>query len=343
LSVPDELAQAQCQRCGQALTRETGIKAATLLDNLDEYRERKHICDEATETYEDWDDFRAMSPAIQRELMKMASRALPDLRGVKPLPIPEEAPDETTQWGRPLATLQLSRNDAQFWNILGLVALFVGLMLTIASIAAIWSATKGFAEVKELSALVIGLPLLAVAHLAVGIYAVVRGARLPTNLWLFESGLLMMSHRDARLIHWEDVLQFEVVGPDRRPIYVMRLADDIRVRIAADVAVMPILEYMEIRLCSSQFLYRLKEIWRHRPQRFGIIVLDHRGVGAPRFAAAWSAVRRVLVDSNRLFVDWSKRPDWVPFPLSRVSFPHLILAIASVMIEEHGRFPANAT
>src|SRR5437879_5039845 len=102
--VPDDLAQAHCVRCGQALALETNITAQAPLGSSaiqpEPYEERspgdaQPI--ELPERYASWEEFRSMSPAVQREMMRLAARALPDLRGIKPLPIPDDLRDAVAQ------------------------------------------------------------------------------------------------------------------------------------------------------------------------------------------------------------------------------------------------------
>jgi hypothetical protein len=126
-------------------------------------------------------------------------------------------------------------------------------------------------------------------------------------------------------------------------VYWLRFTETISVRIpvGSNFETLPLMEYLEIRLCSSQFLDRLKDIFGGRREPFGILMLDRQGIEAARFYAPWSEIRRVITDANKLYVDWSKRPDWVPFPYQAVSFPYLVVALASVLIEEHKRLPVS--
>ena len=93
------------------------------------------------------------------------------------------------------------------------------------------------------------------------------------------------------------------------------------------------------RKLPKAFLQRLKAIWLGQSERFGIVTLDRFGLRAGNFFAPWPEVRRVVSDAQHIFVDWSGRADWVPIRYRDVSFPYLVMAIAHVLIEDHGRFP----
>ena len=279
----------------------------------------------------------------------MASRALPDLRAQTPLPLPEDAPDEVTQWGMPLGTLDVARHRGQHWVILGWMLIGIGLLVASGSALVMREAldpqpgraARRLDPARMPSYIV--LLVLGVGGIAGGVFCLLGPARrLPIMIWIFEDGLLLSHPSGLETYRWDEILDFEIVKRRGNPVYWLRFSEAISVRIpvSGDYELMPLLEYLEIRLSSSQFLGRLKDIFSGRRGRFGILTLDRNGIEGPRFFAPWSEIRRVITDANKLYVDWSKRPDWVPFPYQAVSFPYLVVALAAVLIDEHQRVPA---
>jgi hypothetical protein len=346
--VPDDLAQAHCVRCGNALVLETGFTAHAPTMAAEPYLEREpsNAPIELPEHYADFDEFRSLSPAIHRELLHMASRALPDLRGVTPLPVPEEAPDDVTRWGRPLGTLDVAPSSSQHWVILGWMLVCIGLLVASGSALVIRSALnpppgKAARRLdKDGGPSYIVLLVLSVAAVGGGTFCLMGPAkRLPTMLWLFEEGVLLQHHSGLNVFRWDEILDFEIVSRRGGPVYWLRFTEAITVRVpvGCQLEMMPLMEYLEIRLSSSQFLSRLRKIFHGDRELFGILRLDRHGIDAARFSAPWSEIRRVITDAHKLYVDWSQRRDWVPFPYDGVSFPYLVVALASVLIDEHKR------
>jgi len=353
VDVPDSLTQAHCVRCGQALVLETNIMVQaptpTLPDEPFFKLDLKNLPLELPEKYADWDEFRSTSPAVQRELLHMASRALPDLRSIMPQPVPVDAPEEVERWGRPLGTIDVSRQTGQHWLILGWLMVGLGLLIGAGSAIAIGSTLNpppGQAG-RRLNSnatsyyVLLGLSVVSVA--GGGYLAFVQSRRLPTILWLFEEGIYAQHHTESSAFRWEEILDFEVLTRRGSPVYWLRFTRTFTVRISVGsyFETMPLMEYLEIRLCSSQFLHRLKDIWECKRERFGALLLDRAGIEGPRFSAPWSEVRRVITDSKKVFVDWSQRTDWVPVPYQDVSFPYLVIALSSVLIDEYKRIPAR--
>jgi hypothetical protein len=333
------------------LALETNItaKAPTALPEAYVEREPSNAAVELPERYADWDEFRSLSPAIHREMMHLASRPLPDLRSITPLPVPEQAPDEVTRWGMPLGTLDITRDSGQHWIILGWLLVGMGLLIGSGAALAIKYAIDPppgrVARGPNRGSMPTYIALLAFGGASVigGAYLlIIRGRRLPTMLWIFEDGLLVQHHTGFKALRWEEILDFEIVSKQGSPVYWLRLTPDItvRVNVGNDFEMMPLMEYIEIRLSSSQFLDRLKQIFNGQREPFGILRLGPQGIEAPRFFAPWSEIRRVMTDKAKLYVDWSKRPEWVPFPYQAVSFPYLVVALASVLIDEQKRIPA---
>lgn len=350
--VPDDLAQAHCVRCGEKLTLETNITAQAPAAQPEPYLEREssRAPFELPEHYADWDEFRSLSPAIHRELMHMASRPLPDLRAILPAPLPDDAPDEVREWGRPLGTLDLSHGSFQQWLVIGVLLMGLGFLMTMGAAIVLveaHNAPPGKAARrfdKDTAGGYVVIFGFGIGSLVGGAYCLaVRTRRRPTTIWLFEKGIFLQHHTGFKLFQWDEILNFEVVKRRGNPIYWLRFTEQISVRIVVgtNFETLPLMEYAEIRLCSSQFLQRLRAIFGGEREEFGILKLDRNGIEAPRFFAPWSEVRRVITDAKCLYVDWILRPNWVPVPYQDVSFPYLVVALASVLIDEQKRLPAS--
>jgi hypothetical protein len=349
--VPEDLAQAHCVRCGGVLSVETNITAHApgLLPDAYVEREPANLQIELPERYTDWEEFRSLSPAIQRELMHMAARPLPDLRAIMPAPVPDDAPDLVTQWGRPLGTLDLSHGIFQHWIILGIMLLGIGMFMHVGAAMVLVQAHNdpagkiGRRSDKNTAPGYLFLFGFGFFSVVGGLYCLaVRGRQKPTAIWLFEDGLLLQQRNGFQTFHWDEILDFEVVKRRGQPIYWLRFTEQfsVKITIGTDFEIMPLMEYMEIRLSSSQFLHRLRQIFNGQREPFGVLTFDKDGIGGPRFFAPWSEVRRVITDANRVFIDWTRRTDWVPIPYEEVSFPCLVVALAAVLVDEHKRLTA---
>lgn len=348
--VPEDLTQAHCVRCGEKLSLETNITAQAPAGMPEPYLEREpaNVPIELPEHYTDWEEFRSLSPAIQRELMHMAARPLPDLRAITPEPVPDDAPDLVTQWGRPLGTLDLSQGSFQHWLILGILLAGLGLFMHVGATMVLvqaHNAPQGKAARRFDNDTAPGyIVLFSVGFFSFlgGLYClVVRARQKPAALWLFENGVLLQHHTGLQMFHWDEILDFEVVKRRGQPIYRLRFTEsiDARITVGSNFEIMPLMEYVEIRLSSSQFLQRLRRIFKGERETFGVLTFDKSGIEGPHFAAPWPEVRRVITDAKRVFIDWSRRPDWVPIPYEAVSFPYLVVALAAVLVDEHNRLP----
>ncbi len=352
--VPDGLAQAHCVRCGQTLTPETNITAAPPASaraiQAEAYVERpaNDAAPELPERYANWEEFRSLSPAVQRELMRMATRALPDLRGIEAPRLPVDAPDEVRTWGRPLGGFDVS-GGVNLWQLFGYVALAVGALMLFGG--ALLILRKMIAAPRELglrhdAGEMLVIVFFGVFAIVMGVYcAFFRGARGAAILWIFEDGAFLLRAGQKTTTRWENFLDFEFVTDARRPAYWLTLDRGVSVKVDLNGSpeCMPLMEYIEIRLSAAQFLDRLKSIVKGNREPFGIVALDPKGFEGPRFFAPWPEVRRVIADSQQLFVDWSREREWVGIPYEYVSFPHLVLAIAAVMIDEHQRLASIDT
>jgi hypothetical protein len=104
---------------------------------------------------------------------------------------------------------------------------------------------------------------------------------------------------------------------------------------------MPLVEYISIKSASAQLLPKLRRILDDDRVKFGAVTLERAGLSSPGFSSRWCDIQRVVIDQDSVFIDCSNRPEWHAIPYRDVSFPPLLLAIAHVMIAEHGRLPVE--
>lgn len=343
--VPDDLTQAHCVRCGQALISDPLAHAIQPAPQA-EYQPAEATKPEQPLGYSTWDDFRANSPAVQRELLALMSRPMPDLRSLEPLPIPEDAPKDADAWGRPIGTFTLAADHRILWRSIGGLLIAVGVLLHIGAgmtIVAQRQPPRQNLVREDFDTKVAIILLFGFVCVAVGAYsAFFRAARSPTFLWIFEEGVFLQHEGRSRLVRWEDIYDFETNADARRPVYRLTVEDGVSVDIGImhSPEVIPLVEYVEIRLCAAQFLHRLRAIWEGGREAFGVVTIDRQGLTTPRFFAAWPEVRRVVLDATHVFVDWSKRPEWVPLRRAQVSLPELLIAVSAVLVDEHARLAA---
>src|SRR5207248_2470864 len=60
---------------------------------------------EPPERYANWDEFRMLSPAVQKVWLDLATKPLPDLREARLLSLPTDFPAEANEFSEPIASL----------------------------------------------------------------------------------------------------------------------------------------------------------------------------------------------------------------------------------------------
>ena len=350
VEVPDDLAHPHCVRCGHALAvQDTHLSASapvaysSLAIQADAVVERPPSDAQAPfalpAQYASWEEFRSISPAIERELARLVGRALPDLCELSAVPAPVSASREMDEWRNPLATLSLP-GDSSGNHVLTAIIVFLGLSLGYFGAGTLIQNNNradiplGATLILAGAAFVFGGVWHGMAH---------RATQIPT-LWVFEAGVLVRHHGTLLMCRWDEIEDFEVSNETGRPIYWLTLAPGAAVIFSAGQSpcILPIMEYVEIRVSSVQLLRRLQAIWNGERERFGVVTLDRNGFQGPKFFAPWSEIRKVITDSRHLFVDWSEHRDWVPIRYRDVSFPYLVMAISHIMIDDHSRLPPVA-
>jgi hypothetical protein len=162
---------------------------------------------------------------------------------------------------------------------------------------------------------------------------------------LFEDGILWQQGTEYARCRWEDIEEFEANRDGTQPRYriVPRREIAMEVSLASTPAIVPLAEYMEIKIASAQLLPKLRRIVAGERVRFGVVVLDGKGFASPGFTAPWSELIRVMADRSSVFVDRRGFPAWHPIPYHDVSCPLLVCGISHILIEEAQRLPPAAT
>jgi len=284
----------------------------------------------------DWDEYRSQSSAIQREMMQMATSVLPDLSGIALLPLPPNPPPRSDAFGVPLATLQVPGESHGFNRTVGSFVIIVGCLLLI--VAGIQLGTPNPAGAGVPIATLIGI-----VGIGAGLwFAFFRQPSLSTTLWIFEDGLLLQQANDMEACGWDEVRDFRTDRQTGRPSYVITTRENRRLILSPDQTptIMPLAEYIQVRIASVQLVPRLKRLAKGERMRLGAITMDRDGMIAP-VAARWTEITRVLADDSQVFVDTRTGPAWHPIPLKDVAMPIVLLALAHILMEDSTRLPAE--
>jgi hypothetical protein len=340
--VPAELAKAHCIHCGQALDLEYHVTAEALPAPPHAIQSSgQDAAPGATQNYANWDEFRSNSPSVQRQLFELATRPLPDLRGAVCQDLPDTVPAPTDDLGEPLASLSVAGESHWLGPGVGGVLFAAALVIAVSCLVMpllgqAFGPRRGGNGVPILSPGFVIPGIASVAAVAIGIWIIfLRVPRLSFTLWLFENGLLLKQGRQLLASTFEDVNGFWVDTETGCPYYEIKLGD-IRVEIPAaqEPSMMPLMEYVEIKISAEKFLPLLRRVFENERAVFGAVILDRDGMKTSRSFLPWREIERVVTDTKTIFVHQYHRQDWHPIALRKVSFPHLFVAIAHVMIDE---------
>jgi hypothetical protein len=303
--------------------------------------------DSAASNYASWDDFRSTSPALQYALLDLATKVLPDLRGMKPKDIPEDAPDTDDELGCPIASMTLADESPSrgtfkirrviFGCLLGAAILLIAFLER--------HAMRTAAITVGISVCALGIGFWSASRYgpfkSVGWHGDLGHAFQSATLWLFEDGILWQQGAEFGRWRWEDIEEFDASRDHGQPRYrvVPRRDSAMELSLECSPAIMALAEYMEVKIASAQLLPKLRRIVEGERVRFGVVVLDAQGFASPGYTAPWSDVVRVVVDDTNVFVDRRDQPEWHPIPYHDVSCPLLVLALAHILIEDAGRLP----
>jgi hypothetical protein len=353
VAIPDEMTVGYCPRCASPLGPTETHLASGPPPAMQTFQAEVPIDKKPSaygsvpldqpDHYGSWEEFRSLSSAVQRELMKLVAQPLPDLRRIRLERLPEDTPAELDGWGKPLGSLNIE-GESQFGNriaafVLGTIGVFLSGMGVI-SASSVFFAEKARGEnlgFCYVSPFYFGLGG-ACVYFAYW-FAYKRTPLLSLRLWIFEEGLLLQRGGQFTTTRFENVKEFEMSRATGRPLFWITLPDEVPIVLSVGHTpeVMPLMEYAEIRMAGAQLLPRLQAIFEGSLERFDKVKLDKEGFHGPGFVAPWSEVRRVVCDERNLFVDWTVRNDWIPIRYQDVSFPHLVMAISHILIEDHAR------
>jgi hypothetical protein len=341
MEAPDGQAQTCCADCGLAMSfAETHVTAAAERDRWTPVQSGAGGA-VLPETYASWEEFRELSPALQEELTKLAVRALPDMRDAELQTLPANLPPKVDEFGLPLATLVISgEKQALNFGIAALAAVIGGIFLLVGGFELSGHRLQPLMR-DAVSAYSI---LMLFGMVGVGFavwHAFFRHPNLSITLWIFENGLFLRRGNDVEACGWDDVKDFRDADNTGPPTYTIITRGDCRLVLSAaqSPTIMPLAEYLKIKIASAQFLPKLQRIFNGDPVKFGALWLDTTGIKGP-VAAPWSEIVRVVADDASLYVDCRGLDTWQQIPLRNISLPILLLAIAHIMIEEAKRLPA---
>jgi len=351
VQVRDDLAQAQCPRCGNALALiETQITAtapppsqAIHSQNGPDWSpsQPNNAAPPLPDKYADWDEFRELSPSLQGEMIRLATAALPDMRNVELWTLPDNLPAKTDEFGQPLATLAVrGESQSMNWSIGSFIAV-VGCFLLI-----LLGFNTGVAQInpghgRGISSGTIVM-IIGVVGISFGVwFAFFRQPTLQVIVWIFENGLFLQRGSDVEACGWADIKEMRVNHEYGRPTFLIVTRGNCRIVLSPDqtATMMPLAEYIKVKITSAQLLPKLRRIFEGERIKFGAVYLDREGLTCS-FRSPWSNVARVVLDDANLFIDCRDRTEWHAIPLREIAFPTLLLAIAHVMIEEEKRLPA---
>ncbi len=350
--LPDELTQGHCVRCGQALslhTSSTAIQPDIHVDHIsstailpDIHGDYRLTSNEPRETYVDWDDVRQNSPAVQRELMRLVSQPVPRLRFTHIEDLPETAPNEVDELGELLATLKKPGDSRPVhfigFGIASLLALGYGSLLILSGLGFVGeeqpeNAGKFGVIFAGVLCLVLSVPVIWSAFTKV--------PRPDAAIWIFENGLFFEQGTRVAIRVWAAIEGFRVNMENDYPVFWLAPCDEARITFThrQGPAVVPLMEFVDLRVTSAQFLPVLQRIVDGDRVDFGAVELGRAGIWNQRDFFHWSEIVRVFNDSKYLFVERRTGATTGPILYRRVSSPLLVLALARVLIEEHGRLP----
>ena len=343
---PDDPTDAPCPRCGRSLApAETHVTAhpaaaqAIKADAQPEYRPSASppAPEPPRGRYTSWDDFRTNSPVVQRTLLELATRVLPDMRRMPRERLPADLPRSADALGVPVASAVLTQASTSAIPLL---------MPRLAVVAAVLIGLLALGLLRRHLPLRIGVEtIIAATVVMVALQLAARASRLRSvRLWLFEYGVLWQDGMQVEACRFEDVEDFRVMRAGRQPRFVLVPRDGVTLTLTlrSSVVILPLTEYIEIRMASAQLLPRLERIVAGARVRFGKVVLDADGFTARLDPAPWSEIVRVMGDTEWVYVEYRGRRGWQEAcAAGAVSCPMLMLAIAHILIEEAPRLPAR--
>jgi hypothetical protein len=346
MPAPDDLAQIPCAHCGQLLSlAETHVTATSSAfkpapDEPWTPGQSAPGSEPLPETYASWDEFRTLSPTLQGELIQLAVRALPDMRTAELRSLPPNLPPKVDEFGFPLATLTIPGEKRPLNFTIAMLVSVIGFLFLLVGGFELSGNRMQPLQRDGVSAYSI-LMLVGMVGIGFGVwYAFFRQPMLEITLWIFENGMFLQRGGDLEACGWEDVKDFRTSENTGHPTYAITTRGDCRLILSAQQSptIMPLAEYLKVKIASAQFLPKLRRIYDGDPVRFGAVWLDNNGIKGA-INAPWLEIERIVGDDAKLYVDCRGMDAWQQTPMREISFSLLLLAIAHVMIEEAKRLP----
>ncbi len=276
-----------CPRCGQPLgPAETHVTVrpiaaqAIQADVQPEYQPTAAppAPDPPRGRYASWDDFRGNSPVLQRTLLDLATRVLPDMRNTPWARLPVDLPPEADELGVPLAAVLLAQSGTSAAKLVVQRIILLVLFLSAFTLAVLLQ--------RHLLHIIRGGLFVAVTVLFLAVrFGLLRARLLPSvRLWLFEDGILWQDGATVEACRFEDIDEFRAMRDGSQPRFTLvpRRGITLLLTLRSSVAILPLAEYIEIRMASAQLLPKLQRIVAGERVRFGALCARrarHRGTG----------------------------------------------------------------
>jgi len=289
--------------------------------------------------YTTWEEFRTLSPAIQNELIALATRPLPDMRSAPMRGLPENLPPKVDEFASPLASLTTPGEARSLtWTVGTFVAVVVCCMFVFIGInLGVQGGRQGVGTAISGSSILAMIVILGIAFVAW--YAYCQQPRMYITVWIFENGLLLQRGNDLEACAWEDIKDFRMDRDTGRLTCWITTRENCHLMLNCDQtpAIMPVVEYLKIKITSAHLLPKLRRIFDGDRVKFGAIALERTGMTTPRIFASWDEVQRLVNDNTNLLLQLGSQTAWHTVRYRDVAFPLLVLSIAHIMLEEKER------
>jgi hypothetical protein len=102
-------------------------------------------------------------------------------------------------------------------------------------------------------------------------------------------------------------------------------------------AIMPVVEYLKIKIASAHLLPKLRRIFEGERVKLGALAFERTGITTPRIFASWEEVQRLVNDNTSFLLEIRSQQTWHTIRYRDVAFPLLALSLAHIMLEEKER------
>ena len=345
--VPDDLAQAKCGRCGQVLALETSItahpsatsRAIQPEGDVERWSGSTGAID-LPERYASWEEFRSLSPAVQRVWTDLATQPLPDLRHAETRSLPANTPARADDLGPPLASFATPGDIRLAVHFLSFSVVATGLLMAYMIVDGVLTRAN---RDLSLGSAILYSSLCVVASLPFGYWiSFWRDPNYPVTYWILENGILWRRGGALEACRWEDIQSLDFHYRPGHMRLSVQLAPDFKPTIstASKPNWLELLEFVATKATAAQFLPCLRRIFDGERIKFGALWLDRAGIGGPIIAVPWSEIESVHSHDTVCHVELRGQHMRYQIPWRKITSPFLLEAIAQVLIEEAKRLRA---